>query len=173
MGVDPELVELARGDRRRWKWIVACTVIFLGSFVLVALVREAVRPCDSLGHPNDYPIESVTKIDCVPAFVIRGPESIYVLVGLSTHMPNEPIEWDEEGRLFVSSAHGETFRIDGRVQSGPAERPLARCPLKLISDELWLDIPEGIDDEMIARQCEQASAEDPDMGLRIPTDPGD
>lgn len=131
--------------------------LLVTSFMSVVAIRRTLHPCEAVGKVEDFEENSVTRIDCVPMFVVRGDREIFGILGLSTHMPGEPVDWDPRQRLFVSPAHGESVNADGSARNGPAQGPLARCPLELRGDEVWISVPSGTEDEEVAGKCEQAT----------------
>ncbi len=135
---------------RRILLIGAVAVLSFGG---VVLWRAMTQPCVKLGAAQTLPDNSVTKFDCVPVYVVHTDDFFLVHLGLSTHLPDEPIEWDSEKRLFVSPYHGEAFDIRGDVVRGPANGPLIRCPFELRRDVLWLDVPPELPDEKIGDYC--------------------
>jgi Rieske Fe-S protein len=95
-------------------------------------LRAHRHQCGDLGPMSGYPENSVAYVKCVPAFVVRGIDDDFaVYVAKVPHMPNEPLEWDNARRLFVSPFHGETFTLQGQPVSGPARRALWRCPIEI------------------------------------------
>jgi Rieske Fe-S protein len=134
-------------------WAVAFFGLAIAGFIGVRWIQDRARPCTYLGKLVDYANNTVVKIDCVPAFVVRSDDNMIVYLGLSTHMPNEPLEWDADERLFVSPFHGESFDIWGDVVTGPANGPLIECDVELRDGELWLDAARDANPSEIAQMC--------------------
>lgn len=59
-----------------------------------------------------------------------------------------PYRWDENENLFKCPCHTATFAKDGKVLSGPPERPLDRFPVK-IEAGMVLVKPESIKKEKV------------------------
>ncbi|MDQ6683327.1 MAG: hypothetical protein M3Y88_08675, partial [Chloroflexota bacterium] len=113
--------------------LILLAVAFVATAVLVAVLATRGHPrsawCGDLGPADGFNPDSVSRVDCIPAYVVRiGAAPPIVYLARSPHLKNERLDWNAERRLFVSPLHGETFDIQGRVVSAPAFRNLWRCP---------------------------------------------
>lgn len=128
-------------------------LIFASIFGGILFVRYRARDCQELGRISDFEPESVTEFSCVPVFVVHSGGEFVGLLGLSTHLPNEPLYWDNEERLFISRYHGEAFDVRGSVVNGPAGGPLRRCPLRETEGYLSIAVPDGTEEADIRNFC--------------------
>jgi hypothetical protein len=138
--------------RRAVAFLLVVGVLVL-TFVATVTGRLDERSCAYLGKIESFAVNSVTEISCAPLYVVSAVDGPLVLVGWSTHMPNEPVVWDPAERLFVSPAHGESFDVVGRVVDGPVTRPMHRCPTRVRDGELWVDAQRHLEGEELARSC--------------------
>ena len=121
-------------------------------------------PCYELGSLDSFAEDTVSKVHCGPFFVVHSGTNFIVYLGMSTHMPNEPLEWDSEQRLFISRFHGESFDIYGQVVSGPAQGPLMLCPTRVRDGVLELNVPVETPDEHLQEFCDLPAG----SGMRSP-----
>lgn len=97
------------------------------------------RDCRDLGSLDQYPMGSVSRVDCFPGFVVRRPEATYVLLAFSPHLEGETVTWDDARQAFVSSSHGEMFDASGVLISGPAYRDMWQCPIAVEGNRLMIE----------------------------------
>lgn len=124
---------------------VVLAVLAGGAAALVWSLRSGPADCRDLGPLSGFPEGSVSLAECVPAFVVRGAgEEVAVYLAESPHMRGEPLRWDPGRRLFVSPFHGEAFGLGGSVVAGPAPGPLRRCPVRLESGRVVIQVARGL-----------------------------
>jgi hypothetical protein len=109
--------------------------------------------CLDLGPLNTFPENSVSYHECGPTFLVRGRgPSITVFLAETPHLPNEPLDWDEGSRTFLG-LHGEAFDLAGQILTGPAQRPLWRCPTTIRDKRVYIDPPEEAREERLPQIC--------------------
>ena len=84
-----------------------------------------------LGLASDYPIPSRTRLDRVPAVLIRNSGGFTALSLVCTHL-GCTVEDAAEG--FVCPCHGSRYDNQGAVKRGPASQPLRALRTELTSD---------------------------------------
>lgn len=124
--------------------------------VLAAFVTRSIqtknRDCADLGSLRKFELGTVVHIPCIPAYVVNVTGTPVVFLAESTHLPGEPISWDQNKKLFVS-LHDETFDVVGNVASGPAPRPLWRCPTVMRDGQFRIAVPERSSKSAIVSRC--------------------
>jgi cytochrome b6-f complex iron-sulfur subunit len=80
-------------------------------------------PIVDAGRPERYPAGSVTPDTQNGLYIVHGPEGIYALSAVCTHL-GCVTAWRPELDLIACPCHGSKFHIDGVKIEGPAPRPL-------------------------------------------------
>ena len=80
-------------------------------------------PIVDAGKPERYPPGSVTPDAQSGLYVVHGPEGIYALTAVCTHL-GCVTAWRPELDMVACPCHGSKFHIDGVKIEGPAPRPL-------------------------------------------------
>jgi Rieske Fe-S protein len=71
-----------------------------------------------------------------PIAITRADQAVFIaLSGLCTHA-STVLVFNRLNATFDCPLHGSTFELDGRVVTGPAERPLRLLPTELTGDVL-------------------------------------
>jgi menaquinol-cytochrome c reductase iron-sulfur subunit len=72
------------------------------------------------------------------AWVVKFPNSnVVAYAPQCTHL-GCAYHWDQRKTQFICPCHNSTFSVDGRVQDGPAPRPLDRFQVKIVGNKLLL-----------------------------------
>ena len=71
------------------------------------------------------------------AWVVKLPNDIVAYVPQCTHL-GCAYHWDRRKTHFICPCHNSVFSVDGKVQEGPATRPLDRYPIKIEGDKLLI-----------------------------------
>jgi cytochrome b6-f complex iron-sulfur subunit len=87
----------------------------------------------SVGSPEDYPMNSVTRMLERQIYVVRIPSGFYALSDICTHL-GCITQWDPNIDLIACPCHGSRFRKDGTVVHGPAPRPLQHFAMRIMPD---------------------------------------
>ncbi len=80
-------------------------------------------PIVDAGKPDRYPPDSVTPDTQSGLYIVHGPEGIYTLSAVCTHL-GCLTAWKPELGIIACPCHGSKFRTDGTKIEGPAPRPL-------------------------------------------------
>ena len=92
-----------------------------------------------IGHPEDYPLNSVTLLPEQQVYVVRAPSGFSALSAICTHL-GCITQWSPDSDGFACPCHGSKFKKDGTVDHGPAPRPLEHFAMRLMSDgDLMID----------------------------------
>ena len=75
------------------------------------------------GRPDRYPPGSVTADSANGVYIVHGPEGIYALSAVCTHL-GCVTAWRPELDMIACPCHGSKFHRDGIKIEGPAPRPL-------------------------------------------------
>jgi cytochrome b6-f complex iron-sulfur subunit len=75
------------------------------------------------GKPERYPPGSMTQDAQSGIYIVHGPEGIYALSAVCTHL-GCVTAWRPELDLIACPCHGSKFHVDGVKIEGPAPRPL-------------------------------------------------
>jgi cytochrome b6-f complex iron-sulfur subunit len=90
-------------------------------------------PIVNAGKPGRYPPGSVTQDLQSGIYIVHGPEGIYALSAVCTHL-GCLTAWKPELGIVACPCHGSKFNRDGSKIEGPAPRPLRWLQASL-SDE--------------------------------------
>src|SRR5450631_380001 len=85
------------------------------------------------GKPDQYPLGSVTQDLQSGIYVVHGPEGIYAMSAVCTHL-GCLTAWNPDLGIVACPCHGSKFTRDGTKIEGPAPRPLVWLRTSL-SDE--------------------------------------
>ena len=108
-------------------------------------------PIVNAGKPDAYPPGSVTQDLQSGIYVVHGPEGLYAMSAVCTHL-GCLTAWKSELDMVACPCHGSKFRRDGSKIEGPAPRPL-RWLKAWISDEgdLLVDRSEELERKQFVR----------------------
>jgi cytochrome b6-f complex iron-sulfur subunit len=85
------------------------------------------------GSPDDYPVNSVTYIQDQQVYIVRTDKGIWALSAVCTHL-GCITQWKPESDQIACPCHGSKFQRTGKVEAGPAPRPLQHFSLVLGED---------------------------------------
>lgn len=139
--------------RRVKRSLVAVGAVTLVAAAAASLIMKGDGPCAELGPVQSFELDTVTRIDCVPAFVVNRRGDFSVFLARAPHLRNEPLEWDDRQRLFVSPFHGESFSAAGRKVEGPGAHEMFRCPWKERDGMLTIEAPPDSSIEELRAIC--------------------
>lgn len=92
-----------------------------------------------IGHPEDYPMDSVTLIPEQQVYVVRTTAGFSALSAICTHL-GCITQWSPDIESIACPCHGSRFKKDGTVERGPAPRPLEHFAVQLMPDgDLMVD----------------------------------
>ena len=123
-------------QRRRdfvWYGIASLILVSLATFIKIFFPRTLFEPKTrfTIGYPADFGFGVDTKFQqSQRVWVCRGPQGIYVILAICTHLGCTP-DWLATENLFKCPCHGSTYDSEGRNFAGPAPRPMARCHVEL------------------------------------------
>jgi cytochrome b6-f complex iron-sulfur subunit len=86
-----------------------------------------------IGHPEDYPLNSVTLMLEQQVFIVRFPAGFRALSAVCTHL-GCITKWDPNLNLIACPCHGSRFSRNGTVERGPAPRPLPHFAMRFLPD---------------------------------------
>ena len=92
-----------------------------------------------VGHPDDYPVDSVTYLRDQQVYIVRMSQGFCAVSAVCTHL-GCITEWRSEDQIIACPCHGSRFEKDGTKLAGPAPRPLPHFAIRLAPDgELMVD----------------------------------
>jgi cytochrome b6-f complex iron-sulfur subunit len=80
-------------------------------------------PVVDAGKADQYPLGSVTQDTAAEIYIVHGPEGIYAMSAICTHL-GCLTAWNPDLGIIACPCHGSKFRRDGTKIEGPAPRPL-------------------------------------------------
>jgi cytochrome b6-f complex iron-sulfur subunit len=80
-------------------------------------------PIVDAGKADRFPVDSVTPDPQNGLYVVHGPQGIYAVSAVCTHL-GCLTAWKPEAGIIACPCHGSTFRADGTKIEGPAPLPL-------------------------------------------------
>ncbi len=123
---------------------LAATASFFGAVGLalagaLRLPRPAVLPGPvrryKVGYPDQFAVGSETRFEQENFFVFRDGQGVYAISSVCTHLGCS-VARSREG--FACPCHGSRFSANGKVQAGPAPRPLP-----------WLEVGRAADGQLV------------------------
>ena len=85
------------------------------------------------GSLDDYPVNSVTFIQDQQVYIVRTDKGLWAMTAVCTHL-GCITQWKPESSQIACPCHGSKFERDGKVQAGPAPRPLPHFAVRLTAD---------------------------------------
>lgn len=103
---------------------VACSgaAVFGYEFLAPNVLYEP-SPIVNAGKPDGFPPGSVTQDQQSGVYIVHGPEGIYAMSAVCTHL-GCLTAWKPELGIVACPCHGSKFTRDGTKIEGPAPRPL-------------------------------------------------
>jgi cytochrome b6-f complex iron-sulfur subunit len=68
-----------------------------------------------------------------------NPEKVYAVNAICPHK-NCPVDWNTSKKTILCTCHGSSFKADGTLVSGPADRPLQSYPTKVEGDAIFVKV---------------------------------
>ena len=124
-------------------------LIFASVTLAAVVLAAAIYGVATTYGPGEGEIEaSLADVEEAGVIQIDGPVDIYVVyndgdpLALSADAQHvgDQVVFCESSQMFESPAHGEKFDILGYYYGGPAARGLARFPVRVAGDQLFIDI---------------------------------
>jgi cytochrome b6-f complex iron-sulfur subunit len=108
-------------------------------------------PITNAGKPDRFPQGSVTQDLESSIYIVHGPEGLYAMSAVCTHL-GCLTAWKPELGIVACPCHGSKFNRDGSKIEGPAPRPLVWLKT-WISDEgdLLVDRSSPLDQKQYVR----------------------
>lgn len=103
---------------------VACSgaAVFGYEFLSPNVLYEP-SPVANAGKPERYALGTVTQDSESGLYIVHGPEGIYAMSAVCTHL-GCLTAWKAELGIIACPCHGSKFKTDGTKIEGPAPRPL-------------------------------------------------
>jgi cytochrome b6-f complex iron-sulfur subunit len=104
------------------------------------------------GHPDDYPVNSVTYFQDQKVYIVRTREGgFFAETAVCTHL-GCITKWNPEADQIQCPCHGSKFQRDGKVVQGPAPKPLPHFALRLMPDgTLLVDTQEIVEESQVLK----------------------
>ena len=91
------------------------------------------------GHPDLFPLNSVTFLQQQQVYIVRTEQGFYAVSAVCTHL-GCITQWKPELNQIACPCHGSKFTIEGIKVEGPAPAPLPHFAISLTpSGELLVD----------------------------------
>lgn len=113
--------------------VAGCGAAVFGYQFLSPNVLYEPSPIANAGKPDRFPPDSVTADPASGIYVVHGPEGLYALSAVCTHLGCRTA-WKPELNLIACPCHGSKFNSRGVKVDGPAPKPLPWLKV-WISDE--------------------------------------
>jgi cytochrome b6-f complex iron-sulfur subunit len=104
------------------------------------------------GHPDDYPVNSVTYFQDQKVYIVRNKEgAFFAETAVCTHL-GCITKWNPEADQIQCPCHGSKFQRDGKVVQGPAPKPLPHFAIHLMPDgTLLVDTQEVVEESQVLK----------------------
>ncbi len=105
-----------------------------------------------VGTPDDFPVNSVTYFQDQKVFIVRTKDGgFFAETAVCTHL-GCITQWNPEAGQIQCPCHGSKFNRDGKVENGPAPRPLPHFSIRLMPDgTLMVDTQEVVEGTQILK----------------------
>lgn len=105
-----------------------------------------------VGAPDDFPINSVTYFQDQKVFIVRTKDGgFFAETAVCTHL-GCITQWNPEAGQIQCPCHGSKFNRDGKVENGPAPKPLPHFALRLMPDgTLLVDTQETVEGNQVLK----------------------
>lgn len=105
-----------------------------------------------VGTPDDFPINSVTYFQDQKVFIVRTKDGgFFAETAVCTHL-GCITQWNPEAGQIQCPCHGSKFNRDGKIENGPAPKPLPHFALRLMPDgTLLVDTQEIIEGNQVLK----------------------
>lgn len=113
--------------------LAGCGAALFGYEFLSPNVLYEPSPIANLGKPDRFPPDSVTADPAAAVYIVHGPQGLYALSAICTHLGCFTA-WKPELGIIACPCHGSKFNRLGVKVDGPAPKPLPRLKV-WISDE--------------------------------------
>ena len=128
-------------DHRKLALSATALLLILGAVALVALSRS------KAGDPATVPLAALSELRARDVLFIEEHD-IYLVNTEATPLAlsndaqhvGDIVEFCTSSRMFESAAHGEKFDIRGNYYAGPAARGLARYPVRVVGQQIFVDL---------------------------------
>jgi cytochrome b6-f complex iron-sulfur subunit len=105
-----------------------------------------------VGTPDDFPVNSVTYFQDQKVYIVRTREGgFFAETAVCTHL-GCITQWNPEIGQIQCPCHGSKFNRDGKVEHGPAPKPLPHFALRLMPDgTLLVDTQEIVNETQVLK----------------------
>jgi cytochrome b6-f complex iron-sulfur subunit len=105
-----------------------------------------------VGTPDDFPINSVTYFQDQKVFIVRTKDGgFFAETAVCTHL-GCITQWNPEAGQIQCPCHGSKFNRDGKIENGPAPKPLPHFALRLMPDgTLLVDTQEIVEGTQVLK----------------------
>lgn len=103
-------------------------------------------PAVEIARFADIADDAITVVDVhgTPILLVRANEAVFAVQGICSHEGYPLDQADLESPYLTCSLHYSRFDVrDGSVIDPPAILPLASYPVRIVGDEVVLDLPNG------------------------------
>lgn len=105
-----------------------------------------------VGTPDDFPVNSVTYFQDQKVYIVRTRDGdFFAETAVCTHL-GCITKWNPEANQIQCPCHGSKFARDGKVEHGPAPRPLPHFAIRLMPDgTLMVDTQEIVKESQVLK----------------------
>ncbi|MGE5326013.1 MAG: ubiquinol-cytochrome c reductase iron-sulfur subunit [Deltaproteobacteria bacterium] len=105
-----------------------------------------------VGTPDDFPLNSVTYFQDQKVYIVRTRDGgFFAETAVCTHL-GCITQWNPEAGQIQCPCHGSKFNRDGKVENGPAPKPLPHFALRLMPDgTLMVDTQEIVEGSQVLK----------------------
>lgn len=72
-------------------------------------------------------------------FLIKKTDALFSLSPVCSHL-GCIVSWHPRKKRFLCPCHGGQYGMDGEVLEGPQPKPLARLPLKIVAEQVYVGV---------------------------------
>ena len=130
----------------------AAAAIPVISAVLAPLLESKVEKWRTVGKISDFKINTtnlVTFINADPepyagmtaksaAWLRRNNDTDFIAFAANCTHLGCPVRWEKDAHLFMCPCHGGVYYADGTVAAGPPPKPLTRCEVRILKDDVQI-----------------------------------
>ena len=119
-------------------WVAAMGVLVyqMGRFVGARDLQSSPKPVVVAGKLSDFPPGSTTYVSDARAWVENENGTLKAIDAVCTHMGCLVQKRETAVSGFQCPCHGSQYGEDGRVERGPAERPLRHLSVETTANDI-------------------------------------
>src|ERR671919_1893119 len=124
------------------RFLILAAIVLLGGVIAAGVIVRSDGP-DPVASLQNLREREVLFLDEHDIYLVYNDGDPLALSSDAQHVGDD-VEFCPQSQMFESPAHGEKFDIRGYYYGGPAARGLARYPVRVEGDGVFIDADRAI-----------------------------